>query len=59
MINRINCQEMQDFLVEEARLEDVVIDENSIKIVYLLDGDEDFQRYHARRIQERNDGSTD
>ena len=26
---------------------------------YLLDGDEDFQRYHARRIQERNDGSTD
>ena len=26
---------------------------------YLLDGDEDFQRYHARRIQERNDGFTD
>jgi thioredoxin-related protein len=26
---------------------------------YALDGDEDFQRYHARRIQERNDGSTD
>ena len=26
---------------------------------YLLDGDEDFQRYHARRVQERNDGSTD
>lgn len=26
---------------------------------YELDGDEDFQRYHARRIQERNDGSTD
>lgn len=26
---------------------------------YLLDNDEDFQRYHARRIQERNDGSTD
>lgn len=26
---------------------------------YLLDGDEDFQRYHARRIQERNDGNTD
>jgi thioredoxin-related protein len=26
---------------------------------YLLDGDEDFQRYHARRIQERNDGKTD
>lgn len=26
---------------------------------YLLDGDEDFQRYHARRIQERNNGSFD
>ena len=26
---------------------------------YLLDGDEDFQRYHARRIQERDDGKTD
>ena len=26
---------------------------------YALDGDEDFQRYHARRIKERNDGSTD
>ncbi len=26
---------------------------------YLLDNDEDFQRYHARRIQERNDGKTD
>ena len=26
---------------------------------YLLEGDEDFQRYHARRIQERNDGNTD
>ena len=26
---------------------------------YLLDGDEDFQRYHARRIQERDDGFTD
>ena len=26
---------------------------------YLLDTDEDFQRYHARRIRERNDGSTD
>ncbi|MCI5112574.1 MAG: thioredoxin family protein [Marivita sp.] len=26
---------------------------------YLLDGDEDFQRYHARRIQERSNGSTD
>lgn len=26
---------------------------------YLLDGDEDFQRYHARRIKERNDGKTD
>ena len=26
---------------------------------YLLEGDEDFQRYHARRIQERNDGKTD
>ena len=26
---------------------------------YLLDGDEDFQRYHARRIQERDNGSTD
>ncbi len=26
---------------------------------YELDGDEDFQRYHARRIQERNDGNTD
>jgi thioredoxin-related protein len=26
---------------------------------YELDSDEDFQRYHARRIQERNDGSTD
>ncbi|AXI54419.1 hypothetical protein SuNHUV7_37220 (plasmid) [Pseudoseohaeicola sp. NH-UV-7] len=26
---------------------------------YALDGDEDFQRYHARRIQERSDGSTD
>ena len=26
---------------------------------YLIDGDEDFQRYHARRIQERNDGNTD
>ncbi len=26
---------------------------------YALDGDEDFQRYHARRIQERNNGSTD
>ncbi len=26
---------------------------------YELDGDEDFQRYHARRIQERNDGSAD
>ena len=26
---------------------------------YELDGDEDFQRYHARRIQERDNGSTD
>ena len=26
---------------------------------YELDGDEDFQRYHARRIQERSNGSTD
>jgi thioredoxin-related protein len=26
---------------------------------YLLDTDEDFQRYHARRIRERNDGKTD
>ncbi|MBT8413861.1 MAG: thioredoxin family protein [Boseongicola sp.] len=26
---------------------------------YLLDGDEDFQRYHARRIQERSNGSFD
>ena len=26
---------------------------------YLLDGDEDFQRYHARRIRERSDGKTD
>lgn len=26
---------------------------------YLLDDNEDFQRYHARRIQERNDGNTD
>ena len=26
---------------------------------YLLDNGEDFQRYHARRIQERNDGTTD
>lgn len=26
---------------------------------YELDSDEDFQRYHARRIQERSNGSTD
>lgn len=26
---------------------------------YLLDNGEDFQRYHARRIQERSNGSTD
>lgn len=26
---------------------------------YALDSEEDFQRYHARRIQERNDGSAD
>lgn len=26
---------------------------------YALDNGEDFQRYHARRINERNDGSTD
>lgn len=26
---------------------------------YDLDGDEDFQRYHARRIQERDNGKTD
>lgn len=26
---------------------------------YALDSDEDFQRYHARRIQERNNGSFD
>jgi len=26
---------------------------------YALDSDEDFQRYHARRIQERQDGSAD
>jgi thioredoxin-related protein len=26
---------------------------------YALDGDEDFQRYHARRIRERDNGSTD
>ena len=26
---------------------------------YLLDNGEDFQRYHARRITERNDGKTD
>ncbi|MEO9824879.1 MAG: thioredoxin family protein [Paracoccaceae bacterium] len=26
---------------------------------YELDGEEDFQRYHARRIQERDNGSTD
>ena len=26
---------------------------------YLLDNEEDFQRYHARRIQERNNGSAD
>ena len=26
---------------------------------YLLDDGEDFQRYHARRIRERDDGRTD
>jgi len=26
---------------------------------YAMDSDEDFQRYHARRIQERNNGSAD
>ena len=26
---------------------------------YALEGDEDFQRYHARMIQERSNGSTD
>jgi thioredoxin-related protein len=26
---------------------------------YLIEDGEDFQRYHARRIQERNDGTTD
>jgi hypothetical protein len=26
---------------------------------YELDSDEDFQRYHARRIKERDDGKTD
>ena len=26
---------------------------------YALDGEEDFQRYHARRISERQDGTTD
>ena len=26
---------------------------------YLAEGDEDFQRYHARRIRERSNGSTD
>ena len=26
---------------------------------YLLDNGEDFQRYHARRISERNNGSAD
>tara|TARA_R110000787_G_scaffold8210_4_gene27336 strand:+ start:588 stop:1136 length:549 start_codon:yes stop_codon:yes gene_type:complete len=26
---------------------------------YALEGDEDFQRYHARRIQERDNGKTD
>ncbi|MGJ5618798.1 thioredoxin family protein [Sulfitobacter sp. MF3-043] len=26
---------------------------------YALDGDEDFQRYHARMIKERDDGTTD
>jgi hypothetical protein len=26
---------------------------------YLLDNGEDFQRYHARRIQERSNGKTD
>ena len=26
---------------------------------YLLDTDEDFQRYHARRIRERSNGSAD
>ena len=26
---------------------------------YELDGEEDFQRYHARRIQERDNGRTD
>ena len=26
---------------------------------YLLDNGEDFQRYHARRVSERDNGSTD
>ena len=38
MVNRSEYQEIQDFLVEEARLENIIIDKNAITIIYTLDG---------------------
>ncbi|MDJ0800001.1 MAG: hypothetical protein QNJ51_24870 [Calothrix sp. MO_167.B12] len=37
--NQNSGQQFQDFLVEEARLEDVSFTEDKLKIIYLLDGD--------------------
>ena len=37
--NRFNCEEFNDFLLEEAYLEDVSVTSNSIKFRYLLDGE--------------------
>lgn len=37
--NRISCEKFQDFLVKEARLEDVSVGEDTLKITYILDGD--------------------
>ena len=38
--NHVNCQEFEDFLVEEAILEDVLVKSNEIWFRYLLDGEE-------------------
>lgn len=37
--NRIHCKKFQDFFVEEARLEDVLVTEDAINIIYVLDSE--------------------
>ena len=59
MINRIENKEMHDFLVMEARLENVTIEQNTIKVVYILDGDSVVFsiRYDSINLSELNQSS--